>query len=165
MKMFQDKPLAGFGFNQFQVYNRPYLDDRTTDIRLESIRGYVHHNYYLGLLVDLGLIGFILFLLATVAMLKNAWYVYSNPASSPPGRSAAVLSFCMIAVHAIQMAFHEISFSSIEYSLLMFSLGLTQIYSHQTRQNEREKALEGTRASTVASTISSPRKNQMSAVP
>ncbi|MFN9984245.1 MAG: O-antigen ligase family protein [Pirellula sp.] len=165
MKMFQDKPLAGFGFNQFQVYNRPYLDDRTTDIRLESIRGYVHHNYYLGLLVELGLIGFILFLLATVAMLKNAWYVYSNPASSPPGRSAAVLSFCMIAVHAIQMAFHEISFSSIEYSLLMFSLGLTQIYSHQTRQNEREKALEGTRASTVASTISSPRKNQMSAVP
>jgi hypothetical protein len=45
----------------------------------------------------------------------------------------------MIAVHAIQMAFHEISFSSIEYSLLMFSLGLTQIYAgSQTRE-------EGTR--------------------
>ncbi len=30
-KMFLDKPLMGFGFNQFQVHNRPYLDDRTTN--------------------------------------------------------------------------------------------------------------------------------------
>jgi hypothetical protein len=51
----------------------------------------------------------------------------------------------MIAVHAIQMAFHEISFSSIEYSLLMFPLGLTQIYAHQTREKEREKTHESDR--------------------
>jgi hypothetical protein len=43
------------------------------------------------------------------------------------------------------MAFHEISFSSIEYSLLMFPLGLTQIYAHQTREKEREKTHESDR--------------------
>ena len=36
-KMFQDSPITGFGFNQFQVHSKMYLDDRTTSIRLESI--------------------------------------------------------------------------------------------------------------------------------
>ena len=58
LEMFKDRPVMGFGFNQFQVYNLPYLADRSTDIRVESIRGYVHHNSFLSVLVDLGIIGF-----------------------------------------------------------------------------------------------------------
>jgi O-antigen ligase len=128
IQMFKDKPLMGFGFNQFQVYNRPYLDDRTTKIRLESIRGYVHHNSYLSLVVDLGLIGFVLFVVASLSMIRNAWTLWMHPMTSDYGRSAAILGFCMAAVHAIQMAFHEVSFSSIEYTILMFSMGLVQVY-------------------------------------
>jgi O-antigen ligase len=126
-KMFLDKPLTGFGFNQFQVHNRPYLDDRTTNIRLESIRGYVHHNSYLSLLVDLGLIGGVLFLAASVAFARSAWTLWTHPLSSPFYRSAAVLFFCVAAVHAIQMAFHEVSFSSIEYAILIFVAAICQV--------------------------------------
>ncbi len=128
MEMFKDRPLAGFGFNQFQIHNRPYLDDRTTNIRLESIRGYVHHNSYLSILVDLGLVGVILFLVASLALIRNVWLIWTHPMSSDIAKSSAVLCFCMIAVHAIQMAFHEVSFSSIEYTILMISLGLTQVF-------------------------------------
>jgi O-antigen ligase len=128
MEMFKDRPLAGFGFNQFQVHNRPYLDDRTTNIRLESIRGYVHHNSYLSLLVDLGLIGALLFMIASLGLVRNAWVIWTHPLSSGVAKSSAVLCFCMVAVHAIQMAFHEVSFSSIEYTILMISLGLSQVF-------------------------------------
>ncbi|MCE3015262.1 MAG: O-antigen ligase family protein [Pirellula sp.] len=128
MEMFKDRPLAGFGFNQFQVQNRPYLDDRTTNIRLESIRGYVHHNSYLSLLVDLGLVGALLFVVASIGLVRNAWVNWTHPLSSGVAKSSAVLCFCMVAVHAIQMAFHEVSFSSIEYTILMISLGLSQVF-------------------------------------
>lgn len=126
-KMFLDKPIAGFGFNQFQVYNRPYLDDRTTNIRLESIRGYVHHNSYLSLLVDLGLVGGVLFIAASIAFARSAWTVWTHPLSPPFYRSAAVLFFCVAAVHGIQMAFHEVSFSSIEYAILIFAAAICQV--------------------------------------
>ncbi len=128
IEMFKDKPVAGFGFNQFQVHNRPYLDDRRTTIRLESIRGYVHHNSYLSLLVDLGLIGVLLFFIAGVSQMRNGWALWTHPMTDPYGKSGAILLFCIVAVHAIQMAFHEVSFSSIEYTLLMFPLALCQVY-------------------------------------
>lgn len=128
VEMFKDRPITGFGFNQFQVHNRPYLDDRRTSIRLESIRGYVHHNSYLSLLVDLGLIGVILFAFVAWSQIRNGWTLLHHPLSEPFGKSAAILGFCMLAVHAIQMAFHEVSFSSIEYTILAFSLGMVQVY-------------------------------------
>jgi O-antigen ligase len=133
-KMFEDRPLIGYGFNQFQVYNRPYLDDRTTDIRLESIRGYVHHNSFLSLLVDLGLIGAILFALTAAAMTRGVWLLLRDQGSDPMAKSIAAFSLSLIASHAIQMAFHEVSFSSIEYTLLMLGLGLSQAYRDETIQ-------------------------------
>lgn len=125
-QMIKDSPIMGFGFNQFQVYNRPYLDDRTTNIRLESIRGYVHHNSYLSILVDLGLVGGVLFAIVTVILLRNCWIVWMHPNAPPYARSSVVLAFCVIAVHAIQMAFHEVSFSSIEYTIMAFTVGISQ---------------------------------------
>lgn len=125
-QMIKDSPIVGFGFNQFQVHNRPYLDDRTTNIRLESIRGYVHHNSYLSILVDLGLVGGALFGIVTVILLRNCWMVWMHPNAPPYARSSVVLSFCVIAVHAIQMAFHEVSFSSIEYTIMAFTIGISQ---------------------------------------
>lgn len=142
MQMFKDSPITGFGFNQFQVHNRPYLDDRTTNIRLESIRGYVHHNSFLSLVVDLGLIGAMLYTIAAISLIRNCWAVWMHPTASSYARSAAVLSFCMIAVHGIQMAFHEVSFSSIENTILMMALGISQVFRDDlVGQSERKLAL------------------------
>ena len=142
LQMFKDSPIIGFGFNQFQVYNRPYLDDRTTNIRLESIRGYVHHNSFLSLLVDLGLIGAMLYVIAAISLIRNCWVVWMHPTASPYARSGAVLSFCIIAVHGIQMAFHEVSFSPIENTILMMALGMSQVFRDElVGQSERKLAM------------------------
>ncbi|GIW97006.1 MAG: hypothetical protein KatS3mg111_0339 [Pirellulaceae bacterium] len=123
-QMFRDRPLTGFGFNQFQVYNPPYLADRSTSIRLESIRGYVHHNSYLSLLVDLGLIGVALFALAGFTFARQAWILWSARGAPAWVRGIAMWGFSVGITHAIQMAFHEVSFSPFENSLLLASLGL-----------------------------------------
>ena len=129
LQMFQDKPLTGFGFNQFQIHNRPYLFDRSTDIRLESIRGYVHHNSYLSILVDLGAIGLLLFAVTSLSKLgecRQFWI--RNP--SPESKAACVLFLGVAGCHAIQMAFHEVSFSSIENGALAIALGWMMSANH-----------------------------------
>ncbi len=152
MQMFKDSPITGFGFNQFQVYNRAYLDDRTTNIRLESIRGYVHHNSYLSLVVDLGLVGAMLYLFAAICLIRNCWVIWAHPTSSPFARSSAVLSFCVIAVHALQMAFHEVSFSSIENTILMMALGISQVFRDESVvQSQRKLALIRSKSNSITS--------------
>ncbi|MGN6546892.1 MAG: O-antigen ligase family protein [Aureliella sp.] len=124
-KMFLDRPVTGFGFNQFQVYDRPYLADRSTELRLESIRGYVHHNSFLSLLVDLGMVGFCLYIAVLVAFARQAWNLWHAARSPQWARAVAILSGCVAGVHALQMAFHEVSFSAIENSILYGAWGLT----------------------------------------
>ncbi len=147
LQMFKDSPITGFGFNQFQVYSRYYLDDRTTSIRLESIRGYVHHNSYLSLVVDLGLVGALLYMIAAISLIRNAWVVWMHPFASPYARSASVFTFCVVAVHAIQMAFHEVSFSSIENTILMMAMGVSQVYRDELVGRTSRQQAEGSESS------------------
>ena len=124
-KMFQDRPIAGFGFNQFQIYNRPYLADRSTELRLESIRGYVHHNSFLSLLVDLGLIGFCLYMAVYAAYVRRIWSLWHAENAPQWARGVAIVSSAVVGVHTIQMAFHEVSFSAIENTILFAAWGMT----------------------------------------
>ncbi len=143
IQMFQDKPLTGFGFNQFQIQNRPYLADRSTDIRLESIRGYVHHNSYLSILVDLGGIGFLLFALACLSKAKNCWHFWTR-GPSREGQAACILFLGVAACHAIQMAFHEVSFSSIENCTLAIAMGWMMAANRQESLPRAAKSAKAT---------------------
>ncbi len=124
VEMFKDRPVAGFGFNQFQVYNLPYLSDRSTNIRLESIRGYVHHNGYLSLLVDLGIVGFALYGFVALTYAFQAWALWQSQAVPKWARGLGLVALAVGIAHLIQMAFHEVSFSSIENGFLFSIFGL-----------------------------------------
>lgn len=139
LQMFQDKPLAGFGFNQFQVYNLPYLADRSTEIRVESIRGYVHHNSFLSLLVDLGLIGFGLYMFVGLAAVIQIYLLWQASEIPRWVRGFALLALCAGGVHLIQMAFHEVSFSTIENSFMFCTLGLVMAGREQFQQRRRSE--------------------------
>lgn len=123
IEMIKQRPIAGFGFNQFNVANQPFLSDRSTDIRCESIRNYVHHNSYLSLLVDLGIVGFTLYGLLVIAWLRESWRVWRSTSTPPWARGIGLIAICVTSVHLIQMAFHEVSFSSIENGIVYTSFG------------------------------------------
>jgi O-antigen ligase len=151
VQMIKDRPLAGFGFNQFQVYNLSYLSDRSTDIRLESIRGYVHHNSFLSLMVDLGIIGFALYGLVIASAIRMAWQVWKATGIPEWVRGLGFIALAICGVHLIQMAFHEVSFSTIENSFLYAAFGLaaaarTQFMGGGTSQRTPADAASGTEA-------------------
>ncbi len=123
-EMFKDRPLAGHGFNQFQVHNPPYLTDRSTSLRLESIRGYVHHNGFLSLLVDLGIVGFAAYIFFLLTFFFQALALWKAQAAPKWARGCALASIAYLGVHSIQMAFHELSFSSIENGFLLACCGV-----------------------------------------
>jgi O-antigen ligase len=124
IQMIKERPIAGFGFNQFNAANREFLSDRSTDMRLEAIRGYVHHNSFLSLLVDLGIVGFSLYSLLLVVWIRRAWQLWKCQSVPKWARGLALVALCLTGVHLIQMAFHEVSFSSIENGILFSAFGL-----------------------------------------
>ncbi|MCE9605816.1 MAG: O-antigen ligase family protein [Planctomycetia bacterium] len=121
--MFQDRPLFGFGFGRFPLDKLPYLDDRATDLNLEKLRPYVHHNTFLSLLTDTGLLGLGLFLIAMLLWIRNAWVVYRAPASPEWAQRQAVLMLGALGVYACQLMFHELSYTPIDNSLVFFLAG------------------------------------------
>ncbi len=124
-KMFQDKPLTGFGFRQFQYESQYYLDDRTTALQLEQIRGYIHHNTVLSLLVELGFMGPILFLGILAAWAGSAAAIWRDPSNPRWVRAHGLLFLAVLSAYSLQLVFREVSYSPIENSLLFLAAGIT----------------------------------------
>ena len=71
LEMFKDHPLVGVGIGQFRTAYANY--------RVEGAKLYTHiHCFYLHLLVELGLIGFSVFVLLVYNVLKTGIIVYSE---------------------------------------------------------------------------------------
>ena len=66
-QMFLDRPILGFGFGQFYREKLPYLSDHSTPLQLELIRDFIHHNTYLSLLTETGIVGLGLYLAILIA--------------------------------------------------------------------------------------------------
>lgn len=121
--MFQDRPLFGYGFGRFPLDKLPYLEDRATDLNLEKLRPYVHHNTFLSLLTDTGLLGLGLFLVAMGLWIRNAWIVYRADDSPPWAKRQAILMLGALGVYAMQLLFHELSYTPMDNSLVFFLAG------------------------------------------
>jgi O-antigen ligase len=122
-RMFQDRPLFGFGFGQFPEAKLPYLDDRTTSLNLELIRPLAHHNTYLSLLVELGLVGLVLFLVILGLWVRCAWSLARGRHRPAWVRAHGVLVLCSLATYGVQMLFHDVSFTSVDNSIIFLLTG------------------------------------------
>jgi O-antigen ligase len=122
--MFCDRPVTGFGFGQFASAKLPYLGDRTVDLQLESIRPYVHHNTFLSILTETGLIGLALFLGVFYHWTKRGWRLARDEAAPAWMRRHAVLWLAVLAIAFWQMIGHEITFTPLDMSLIFFLAGV-----------------------------------------
>lgn len=123
--MIQDRPLCGFGFGHFPHEKKPYLNDRSTTLRLESIRGYIHHNTYLSILVELGIVGFLPYVLLLAAWARRAWRQFHASTLPPWIRGHALVTLVILGTCSIQMIFHEVSYSVFENGILFFFCGVS----------------------------------------
>jgi hypothetical protein len=122
--MFKDSPVWGAGFGQFPVAKLPYLSDRV-DLPLQSVRGLVHHNTFLSLLTETGIVGLALFVAMLLVWGHHAWLLYRHDATPPWARRQAVLFLGVLGLYACQLAFHELSYSTIDNCLVFYLAGAT----------------------------------------
>lgn len=122
--MFQDHPILGFGFGQFPSAKLDYLSDRSTAMPLEQIRGYVHHNGYLSLLTETGLVGLALFLTVPIGWSYRAWRLWQEKELPSWERSVAPMTLGVLALYLCQLMFHELSYTPLDHSLVFFIAGL-----------------------------------------
>jgi O-antigen ligase len=122
-QMFLDRPILGFGFGQFYREKLPYLSDHSTPLQLELIRDFIHHNTYLSLLTETGLIGLALYLAILIAWGRCGWRLTrgNNPTWV---RAHGVLLLGALATYAVQMMFHEVSYTTLDNSLLFLLAGI-----------------------------------------
>lgn len=124
-QMFQDRPLAGFGFGQFPSAKLPYLGDRTTELRLEVIRPFVHHNTFLSILTETGLLGFAAFLGLLTLCCRDAWRLWSAVTAPVWARRHGLLLLGSLGVYTVQLLFHELTYSTVHNSLFFLLAGMT----------------------------------------
>jgi O-antigen ligase len=123
--MFKDKPLFGFGFGQFPTQKLPYLSDRNTDLQLETIRPWSHHNTYLSILTELGIVGLVLFVGILAAWALRGWRLFRNAEAPAWVQDHGALTLAVLAMYAVQCMFHEMSFTARDNALMFLVAGLT----------------------------------------
>ena len=123
--MFQDRPLWGCGFGQYRTEVLPYLADRSSDFDLESIRGYVHHNTLLCILVENGLLGLLAFASILLGWTRAAWILWRSPHTPDWARGHAVLLLGTMVTYLCQALSRDVTYTAVENLLLFFLAGIT----------------------------------------
>jgi len=122
-KMFQQKPILGYGFGQFAREKLPFLSDRSTDMHLEAIRPYVHHSTFLAVLTETGLIGFAMFMALLTAWVHAAVKIVRHERAPPWVAHQGLIMLAILAMAGFQMIGHEITFTPLDNSVIYFFAG------------------------------------------
>jgi len=124
--MFCDRPLLGCGYAQYGVEHRSYVSDRSGDMSLEQVRGYIPHNVVLSLLTETGAIGLGLFLALVVFWGGTAWNLWSDPDVPLYARQQGLLMLIALIAYFVNGMFHEVSVIPMMNMTLFFLAGVTE---------------------------------------
>jgi O-antigen ligase len=124
-QMFKDHPLSGVGFGRFYDRKLPYLSDRSQSFELESIRGLHHHNTFLGVLTETGLVGLAGFCAMVAGWSRTAWRLVRSSSVPSDERSLALLCLATLAIYVSSALFHDLSHLPNEQMVLFLIAGLT----------------------------------------
>ncbi|MDZ4659683.1 MAG: O-antigen ligase family protein [Bythopirellula sp.] len=125
LRMFRDDPLFGCGFGRFYDKKMPYLANRSQKIELESIRQLDHHNTFLSVLTETGIVGFTLFIAVLAAWGRAAWQLVANTQSSDWVRNHGLFSLAVLFAYVLNALFHDLTLSPSEQWILSLVCGMT----------------------------------------
>ena len=125
MNMFRDAPVVGSGCGRCYDCKLPYLSDRSQQLELESIRNLDHHNTFLSLLTETGIIGFMLFVAMLVAWARAAWQLARDPEAESWIRAQGLFTLAAMIAYFASAVFHDLTLSPSEQWLLYLITGIT----------------------------------------
>ncbi|MBX7165464.1 MAG: O-antigen ligase family protein [Pirellulales bacterium] len=132
-QMFLDKPFLGCGFGNFTQAKLPYLDDHSVELKLQEIRTLSHHNTFLSVLTETGLIGLVCFLSLLFVFTRSGWKAWRDPATPDWAKPLCVLFLGTMGAYASQLAFHDLTYTPMESTLIYTLAGL--VASIRTRSH------------------------------
>ena len=129
--MFFDEPLTGVGFGRFYDKKLPYLSDRSQSFELESIRELHHHNTFLGLLTETGILGLVAYAAMLVVWcqigLRMSLYEGATLATQQMGR----WMLAVLAVYLPSALFHDLSHIYQDQWLVFLVIGMAVATAEQ----------------------------------
>jgi O-antigen ligase len=125
MRMFHDAPVFGHGFGRFYDLKMPYLADRSQQLELESLRNLDHHNTFLSVLVETGVVGFTLFVALLAAWGRAAWQLIRDKDRESWQRSQGLLALATLIAYVSSALFHDLTLSASEHWLLFLTAGIS----------------------------------------
>jgi O-antigen ligase len=146
LRMFRDAPLVGCGFGRFYDKKMPYLSDRSQQLELESLRPLDHHNTFLSILTETGIIGLTLFVALLMAWGRTAWQLISDKQSPEWVRNQGLFSLAVLITYLCNALFHDLTLSPNEQWILCLVTGFSVGLQSMSRQQ----------ASRVSATASMP---------
>ncbi len=124
-KMFWDHPVFGVGFGRYYDCKLPYLSDRSQSFELESLRGLHHHNTFLSLLTETGMLGLAAFVALLVAWGRVAWSLVRDVELATWERSQGLLMLAVLVTYLSSAVFHDLSLLPSQQWILFLLAGLT----------------------------------------
>jgi len=125
-RMFQERPLLGCGLGGYREACLTHLSDRSSDLPLQTARGYVQHNVFLALLTETGLVGAGLFVLLASLWGWNAWTLWRSPEAELAQRQWGLLFLALLAVFLVNGMFHDVSIMPMMNMFACFMAGATR---------------------------------------
>jgi O-antigen ligase len=122
-QMFCDHPLWGVGFGRFYDQKLPYLTDRRQSFELESIRPLHHHNTFLSLLTETGVVGLGAYLAVLTGIGRVGWRLAHDEQVGGDCRRLGLLAIGALAVYLPSALFHDLSLVHSDQWLLFTVAG------------------------------------------
>lgn len=122
-QMFQDHPLWGVGFGRFYDKKLPYLADRRQWFELESIRDLHHHNTFLSVLVETGMLGLASYLAVLGGFLWVGWRLAHDPEVDEDCRRLGLLLIAVVVNYLPSAAGHDLTLVHTEQWMLFAAAG------------------------------------------
>lgn len=124
-EMFKDRPLSGHGYGHYLVKHRRYHDDRGYNLPLNQARPYTQHNVFLSILVDTGIIGFVLFTAWFLATAAVAWRLARDGGASQESRSIGLVMLGTLLAYSCNGMFQDATIIPMVHMFLFFCVGVT----------------------------------------
>lgn len=131
IEVWKDNPAFGVGMGQFRRVSKNYLN-----YKWQHLAGLVQHNFYVELLAETGLIGFLLFLGWIVAAMRDLWRTMQLKSDyySP----IATIWLIMFVV----FLFRGSTASTMHYDKLLFLMGGISVAIYQGALAQKRKDLK-----------------------
>ena len=123
---FKREPWFGWGISRFQAVNTYHHQQWSNDIPWVRGLGIVSHQTELGILVELGLLGLLLWLCVIIPIIVLLLQAYGIlPSSGLLGRRLAVIAICALATQIVAGAFADLRFLDFPMCMVFLICGIT----------------------------------------